>query len=76
MLSVKAMYDGKNIKLLEEVDFKEPQKVIVTFLDTEQIDDLSHDLYKVAEENKSFNFLKEPEEDIYTDADLKIRYKK
>jgi len=76
MLSVKAIYDGKNIKLLEKVDFNEPKEVIVTFLDKEPIDELSKDLYKLAEENKSFDFLKEPQEDIYTDADLKVKFKK
>ncbi len=31
MISVKGLFDGKAIKLLEKVDIKEPQEVIITF---------------------------------------------
>lgn len=76
MLSVRAIYDGEKIKFLEKIDIKGKKEVIVTFLDIEPIDGLSQDLYKLAEENKSIDFLKEPQEDIYTDADLKVKFKK
>jgi len=75
MLSVKAIYDGNQIKLLEKVEVTGPKKVIVTFLDDE-IELSSEVIYKLAEEGGSFNFLKEPGEDIYSDEDLKVKYKK
>ena len=31
MLSVKAIYDGRNLKLLEPVDVQTPQEVIINF---------------------------------------------
>jgi len=75
MLSVKAIYDGKEIKFLEKVNISSPKKVIVTFLDDDN--ELSSEvIYKLAEEGGSFEFLKEPGEDIYTDEKLKIKYKK
>jgi hypothetical protein len=73
MLSIKAIYDGKQIKFLEKIYISSPKNVIVTFLDDEN--ELS-DIYKLAEEGGSFDFLKEPQEDIYTDKNLKTRYKK
>ena len=33
MLTIKGIYDGKKIKLLKEIPFKEQKKVVVTFLD-------------------------------------------
>ncbi len=38
MISVKAIYDGKNIKLMEKIERKKPGNVIVTFLDEEDTD--------------------------------------
>ncbi len=73
MLSIKAIYDGKQIKFLEKINISSPKNVIVTFLDDENE---SSDIYKMAEEGGSFDFLKEPQEDIYTDKNLKTRYKK
>jgi len=75
MLSVKAFYDGKKIKLLEKVSFKEPKEAIVTFLDKDESDFDKESIYRLAEKGGSFDFLKEPEEDIYSDDNLKIKYK-
>lgn len=33
MIAVKGSYDGKRVKLLEEVKIKKPTKVIATFFD-------------------------------------------
>lgn len=38
MLSVRAIYDGKKLKLLDKVKIKSPKEVIVTFLDNEAED--------------------------------------
>lgn len=75
MLSVKAIYDGKNIKLLEKVEVRKPGKVIVTFLDEEDSDINNNEILYVAEKSGAFDFLNDPEEDIYSDKDLKVKYK-
>ena len=80
MLSVKAIYDGKNLKLLEPVDVQTPQEVIITFLhdnpDVSVPDADIHgaDIQRLIEHNRAFAFLSDEEEDIYTDADLKVKY--
>ena len=76
MQSVHAIYDGETIRFVDKVEIKKPQKVIVTFLDEEVNEDLNKVIYKLADAGNSFDFLKEPEEDIYSDSDLKIKYKK
>lgn len=80
MLSVKAIYDGKNLKLLEPVDVQSPQEVIVTFLrdipnasipsDGVQGTNIQH----LVEQSQAFAFMADEEEDVYTDADLKVKY--
>ncbi|MBI1939796.1 MAG: hypothetical protein HYS25_16935 [Ignavibacteriales bacterium] len=75
MLSVKGIYDGKKILLLDEVKISSPRKVIVTFLEESEEGEIQKEIYASAEKSSSFEFLKEPEEDIYTDNDLKARYK-
>ena len=75
MLSVKGIYDGEKIRFIDEVKIKTPQKVIVTFLE-EAEEEIQKEIYALADKSSSFGFLKEPEEDIYTDSDLKVRYKR
>ena len=74
MLSVKAIYDGKKLKLLDKVKVTRPHKVIITFLEDDSYIN-PQVIYNAAEEGGAFDFLKEPEEDIYTDDDLKKRYR-
>ena len=76
MISVKALFDGKKIKLLEKINIMEPQEVIVTFLGTDKDELLHQEIYKIAETSGSFDFLNATEEDIYSDNDLKVKYKK
>lgn len=76
MLTVKAIYDGKKLKLLDKVSIKKPTNVLVIFLDDESDSEISNkDLLRLAEKGGAFNFLNDPEEDIYSDDDLKVRYK-
>ncbi|MBI4722336.1 MAG: hypothetical protein HY769_04950 [Candidatus Stahlbacteria bacterium] len=81
MLAVKGLFDGKRIKLLEKVQVKETQEVIITFLgadehsSTDESKALHRGIYKLAETGRSFDFLNSSEEDIYSDDDLKVRYK-
>ena len=80
MLSVKAIYDGKNLKLLKPVDVQTPQEVIITFLqdspDTSipNSDVRGADIQRLVGGSQAFAFLADDEEDIYTDADLKVKY--
>ncbi len=74
MLSVRAIYDGEKVTLLEKVEIKGPKEVIITFLDNETAQQIQRDIYKLSEQSNSFDFLKEPVEDIYSDKHLKKKY--
>ncbi len=80
MLSVKAIYDGKSLKLLEPVDIQVPQEVIITFLQDNPNVSIPNsdvggtDIQRLVEQSKAFAFLADEEEDVYTDADLKVKY--
>lgn len=69
MLAVKGLFDGKNIQFLEKININHPQEVIITFLDTPETE-----LYKTISKLGSFDFLNAPDEDIYSDKDLKVKY--
>ena len=64
MLSIKGIYDGKTLKLLEAVNVLSPKNVIVTFVD--DLDD-TEKLREYAAQTDSFSFWSEPAEDIYQD---------
>ena len=64
MLSIKGIYDGTTLKLLEAVNLRSPKKVIVTFVD--DLDDGEQVREYVAQTN-SFSFWSEPAEDLYQD---------
>lgn len=74
MLSVQGIYDGKTLKIFEEISITSPKKVIVTFLDHPSEDITTDDLMLLAQEGSAFDFLNDEEEDIYSDNDLKIKY--
>jgi hypothetical protein len=74
MLSVKAIYDGKELKFKEKIKVNTPHEVIVTFLDEPGDDITSNAVQQMAMEGGALNFLNEPEEDIYSDKDLKVKY--
>jgi hypothetical protein len=73
MLAVKGMYDGQEIKLTGPHLPHDPQPVIVTFLGSES-ETINDDILALAAKGKSFEFLA-GEEDLYSDSDLKARYK-
>ncbi|MFM9951975.1 MAG: antitoxin AF2212-like protein [Saprospiraceae bacterium] len=80
MLSVRAIYDGKQLKLLEKVDIQEPKRVIVVFLDYPENEEkeenpiTAKDLHDLMQENPALDFLVAEEEDIYSDEDLKVKF--
>ena len=76
MISVQGIYDGKKLKLLETIKLNSPKKVIVTFLDDLDTDlPTIEELMQLAMKSKAFKFL-EKEQDLYSDKDLKVKYKK
>jgi hypothetical protein len=74
MLSVRAIYDGKNLRLLENVEVKIPKEVIVTFLDPRDDDPSSGEIQQMVQEGGALDFLNDEREDIYSDNDLKVKY--
>ena len=91
MLSVRAIYDGKNIHFLENISFNEPREIIITFLnktdinldkinqyqmvDNIEYDITSNEIQALLQNGGALKFLANEEEDIYSDKDLKIKYK-
>lgn len=75
MISVQGIYDGKKLRLFEDVKVRTPQKVIITFLDITEHDLTSQELHYLANKGGAFDFLDNKNDDIYTDNDLKVRYK-
>ena len=75
MLSVKGTFDGKKLKLSRQLRIRKTRKVIVTFLDEEEDELTGEELHMLTEKGGAFDFLKNKEEDIYTDKNLKVRYK-
>lgn len=77
MRSVKAIYDGQTLQLLEAVEVTTPQEVIIVFLqDGKMTDEDIHasEIQALIQNSTAFDFLNNDAEDIYTDADLKVRY--
>ena len=75
MLSVRAIYDGKKFKLREHVYIKTPRDVIITFLDPPETEPSSDEIHQMIEEGGALDFLNDEREDIYSDADLKVKYR-
>ena len=74
MLSIQGIYDGKELKIFDELQIKSPKKVIITFLEDPTIDFTPDELHLIAQEGGAFDFLNNDEENIYTDNDLKVKY--
>ena len=74
MLSVKAVYDGKELRFLEKINIETPQQVIVTFLNESEEEITSLFTQQISAEGGALKFLENPEEDIYSDKDLKVKY--
>jgi len=70
MLSIRAIYDGKKLKLIDKVRVNSPKKVILTFLEDPEDELTYEELHGLAEESGAFDFLEE-EPELYSDDDLK-----
>lgn len=80
MERVKGKYDGKKIILEGPLKKRKPGDVIVIFTDEQNEEPVFSDvsgrtIARYMDGNPSFDFLNEPEEDIYSDKDLKVTYK-
>lgn len=62
MISVKGIYDGKNIKLLEKLPDNKKYKVVVTLL--EEINE-DEEIRLFSSDPASFRFWESEEEDLY-----------
>mgnify|MGYP001559524798 CR=1 FL=1 len=75
MISVQGIFDGKKLRLLDHIKVRTPRKVIITFLDKIEDDLTSKELHYLADTGGAFTFLDNQEDDIYSDRDLKVKYK-
>jgi predicted DNA-binding antitoxin AbrB/MazE fold protein len=67
MKTIRAIFRDGTFKPLDPVDLPENTRLTVALLDS---DDLSADaIAELATKDKSFDFLNDPREDIYTEAD-------
>jgi hypothetical protein len=64
MLAVNGIYDGKNIRLTDEVNEKKKYRVVVTFI--EEIDQDS-ELRDFSGQTKGLDFWHDEREDLYQD---------
>jgi len=82
MVSVQGIYDGKHLKLFENIEVNSPKRIIITFLDERGVENISKDqidseyLHLVADKGGAFDFLNNDKDDIYSDEDLKVKYMK
>jgi predicted DNA-binding antitoxin AbrB/MazE fold protein len=77
MRTIRAIYDGKTLKLLENVEVATPQEVLIVFIHDEKLANeevRAAEIQELIENSAAFDFLRQEEEDVYTDADLKVRY--
>jgi predicted DNA-binding antitoxin AbrB/MazE fold protein len=67
MKTIRAIFRDGAFKPLDPVDLPENTRLTVALLDS---DDLSADaIAELAQQDKAFDFLNDPREDIYTESD-------
>ncbi len=72
MLALKGIFDGSTIKITDKTIPNEPQEVIITFLGSEN-EKIQQEIYRLAAQGQSLDWLNE-EPELYSEADLKVRY--
>jgi hypothetical protein len=80
MLSVRAIYDGNDFRLKRKISIRTPKEVIITFLEPEEADDEETDptvfeIHQMMQDGGAVGFLDDDREDIYSDADLSVKYR-
>lgn len=75
MVSVRALYDGHQLQLLEKVNIHSTQEVIIVFpyLDSNTPDDdiSAIEIANMVQDSGALGFLANEQEDIYSDEDIK-----
>lgn len=78
MVSVKALYDGHQLHLLEKINVHSQQEVILIFphLDSSDLEDdiPASELAYMVQDSGALAFLANEEEDVYSDEDIKFKY--
>jgi hypothetical protein len=65
MLTVRGIYDGKNVTIIDKIKGKKKFKVIVTFIEELHISD--QDIRDFSAQTSGLDFWEDPREDIYQD---------
>ncbi len=75
MTTVKGIYENGRIKLLEKVRFKTGKKVLVTFLEEENVDEDAQlrNLSLTQPDNFLIEYIRDEREDLYQDYAEKIK---
>jgi len=72
-MTIKGIIKDGLIHPLEKTELKNNQEVLI-YLPNDESDMIHQELYHQASKGKSFDFLNDPEEDIYSEHDLKVKY--
>lgn len=77
MIAVRAIYNGSQVKYFENISVTRQTPIMVTFLEDEPLlgdyEISGSEIRHLAEKGGAFDFLNDPEEDIYSDNDLVVR---
>jgi len=66
MITIKGEYENGQVKLLEQVPYEKRNKVLVTFLDEEESDEIVLRNFSLQQTSESFQeYLKDEREDLY-----------
>lgn len=65
MLAINGIYDGENIKPIDDIPFKKKARVIITFI--EEIVDEETEIRNMVAEPNGFDFWRNEKEDLYQD---------
>ncbi len=75
MQPIPAHFDGKKIVLEQKIALQKNARLLVIVVNGEYDDVPASEIAKLAEVGGAFDFLADPDEDIYSDDDLKVRYR-
>ncbi|MCI0690803.1 hypothetical protein L0337_02225 [candidate division KSB1 bacterium] len=75
MQPIPAHFDGEKIVLEKKIALPKNARLLVFVVNGEYEDVPASEIAKLAEVGGAFDFLADPDEDIYSDEDLKVRYR-
>lgn len=71
---IKAKYEDGSFKPNEPIDIESGKEVDIIVIEDTDGSIKTNDLMKLSEKNESFDFLNNPEEDIYSLEDIKKKF--